>query len=69
MTGTFLKLYESGQGNSAGYQLKILNPPEDTIPIKSDMFPAPISIFRHIKGECKRGDFVTSVRPEIENFL
>lgn len=54
----FLQLYETGDGNSEDYHLKVLNTPEDTIAIKSDMFPPPKNVFQNTKGECKRGDFV-----------
>ena len=54
----FLDLKEPGEGILSGYNLKVRNPPQDTIAIKSDMFPPPKKIFRNTKGECKRADFV-----------
>ena len=65
----FLKLKELGKGRSSRYEIKVLNPPEDTIAIKSDMFPPPKEIFRNIKGECKRCDFVVIAKDERKNWI
>ena len=39
----FLELSEPGIGGT-GYKIQLLNPPTDTIAIKSDLFPPPIMI-------------------------
>ncbi|MCY4170669.1 MAG: hypothetical protein OXF08_03610 [Bacteroidetes bacterium] len=53
----FLELSEPGIGGT-GYKIQLLNPPTDTIAIKSDLFPPPRRIFKNTKGECRRADFV-----------
>jgi hypothetical protein len=40
------------------YEVTILDIPEETLIIQSDLFEAPKSIFNNSKGECKRSDFI-----------
>jgi len=40
------------------YEVTILDIPEQTLVIQSDLFEAPKSIFKNSKGECKRSDFI-----------
>ncbi|MDE2644246.1 MAG: hypothetical protein OXI05_00195, partial [Bacteroidota bacterium] len=65
----FLELNELGEGGSPGYKIIIRDTPEDTIAIKSDMFPSPEMIFRGDRGECKRADFVIVARDGEKNWI
>jgi len=51
-------LKEPGNPGQSVYSLKIRKVPEDIIAFKADDFPAPNSIFKNSKGECKRADYV-----------
>ena len=64
-----LELKEPGGGGSPGYKIEVLNTPEDTIAIKSDMFPPPEKIFRSDRGECKRADFVIIAKDGRKNWI
>lgn len=48
--------------NSQSYTLEISRIPDDIIAFKTDMFPAPRSIFRNSRNECKRADYVIVAR-------
>ena len=65
----FLELKERGGRNTSEYKIKIRNIPEDTIAIKSDMFPPPRNVFRGNRGECKRADFVIIARDGERNWI
>lgn len=65
----FLELKECGGGGSSEYKIKVLNPPGDTIAIKSDMFAPPKKIFRGERGECKRADFVIIAKDGRKNWI
>lgn len=65
----FLELKEPEGGKSSGYKVEVLNTPEDTIAIKSDMFPSPRKIFKNTKGECKRADFVIIAKDGEKNWI
>ena len=64
-----LKLNEPNGRDSPGYEMKIRNTPEDTIAIKSDLFPPPQMIFRNNRGECKRADFVIIAMDGRQNWI
>ena len=64
----FLELKEHG-GESSGYKINVLRTPDDTVAIKSDMFPPPKRIFRNTKGECKRADFVIIAKDGRKNWI
>ena len=64
-----LELKEPGGKGSPGYKIEVLNTPEDTIAIKSDMFPPPEKIFRGDRGECKRADFVIIAKDGRKNWI
>lgn len=49
-------ILEENQG--INYEVTILDIPEETLVIKSDLFEAPKTIFKNSKGECKRCDFI-----------
>ena len=51
-------LKEPGSQRQPEYSLKIRNVPDDIIAFRADAFPAPKSIFKNNKGECKRADFI-----------
>lgn len=65
----FLELKEPGVGNTSEYKIEIRNIPEDTIAIKSDMFPPPSNVFRGDRGERKRADFVVIARDGKRNWI
>lgn len=65
----FLKLKEPVGKESSGYEIKILNTPEDTIAIKSDMFSFPEKIFRSTRGEGKRADYVIIASDGEKNWI
>ncbi len=44
--------------NEQQYSVKIQNAPDEILAIKADKFPAPKSIFRDDKHECKRADYI-----------
>lgn len=44
--------------NEQQYSVKIQNAPDEILAIKADKFPAPKSIFRNDKHECKRADYI-----------
>ena len=44
--------------NEQQYSVKIQNAPDEILAIKADEFPAPKSIFRDDKHECKRADYI-----------
>ena len=48
-------LKEPGNQGQLEYSLKIRKVPDDIIAFKADDFPAPKSIFKNSRGECKRG--------------
>lgn len=64
-----LELKEPGEGESSRYKINVCNTPEDTIAIKSDMFPPPEKIFRGDRGERKRADYVIIAKDGGENWI
>ena len=62
-------LEESGDQQQSAYSLKIRNVPDDFIAFKVDAFPAPKSIFKDDKGECKRADFVVIASNDKVNWI
>ena len=51
------------------YILRILNVPDNVIAFKTDLFPAPSSIFKNTKGECKRSDYVIIASDDTNNWI
>lgn len=64
------KLEETGDGTDQNrYSIRIKGIPDDAVIIKTDMFPAPKSIFKNLKGECKRADFVIIASTRSKNYI
>ena len=55
--GKRVAVLEEG-GDSGRYSIRIKGIPNDAVVIKTDAFPAPKSIFKCRRGECKRADYV-----------
>lgn len=55
-------LVESQQTNSS---VTIYGLPETTIVIKADAFTSPNSVYKGLRGECKRADFIVVVSSEV----
>lgn len=51
-------LEELNNEQQVDYSVKIQNAPDEILAIKADKFPAPKSIFRNDKHECKRADYI-----------
>ena len=51
------------------YSIKIEGIPENTIVVKTDIFPSPGSIFACQKGECKRADYVIITNSATANLI
>lgn len=64
-----LELKEPGEGESSRYKINVCNTPEDTIAIKSDMFPPPEKIYRGDRGERKRADYVIIAKDGGKNWI
>lgn len=62
-------LKESAPQGDVQYSVEIKGIPNDAIVIKTDMFPAPDSIFTCQKGECKRADYVIVAYSDKGNFI
>lgn len=62
-------LEESTPQGNVQYSIQIKGIPNDAIVIKTDMFPAPDSIFTCQKGECKRADYVIIASSSKGNFI
>lgn len=64
-----ITLKESRDGPQSEYTVKIQNAPDDIITIKADHFPPPRIIFKGVKGECKRADYVIVARTDRRNWI
>ena len=51
-------LEELNNEQQLDYSVKIQNAPDEILAINADKFPAPKSIFRNYKHECKRADYI-----------
>ena len=64
-----ITLKESRDGPPSEYTVKIQDAPDDIIAIKADHFPPPRRIFKGVKGECKRADYVIVARTDRRNWI
>ena len=55
--------------NEQQYSVKIQNAPDEILAIKADEFPAPKSIFRNDKHECKRADYILVAYTKVANWI
>lgn len=62
-------LEESTPQEGAQYSIEIKGIPNWAIVVKTDIFPAPNSIFTCRKGECKRADYVIIASSNRGNFI
>ena len=62
-------LVENGHRDQPAYLLRILNVPDNVIAFKTDLFPAPNTIFKNAKGECKRSDYVIIASDDTNNWI
>ncbi len=65
----FLVLHEHEQKKSPGYNIKVLNTPEDTIAIKTDRFPFTQRMFRCKHNECKMADYVIIANDGVKKWM
>lgn len=64
-----LTLKEGRNYPQSEYTVKIHGAPDDIIAIKADHFPPPRKIFKGVKGECKRADYVVVARTDRRNWI
>ena len=64
------KLEETGNDTDENrYSIWIKGIPDDAVIIKTDAFPAPKSIFKCGRGECKRADYVIVASTGSKNYI
>ena len=64
------KLEETGDDTDENrYSIRIKGIPDDAVVIKTDAFPAPKSIFKCLRGECKRADYVIIASTGSKNYI
>ena len=66
--GKFFLVLSEGSGQET-YQIEIRNIPKDIIAFKADKFPAPETVFKCGKGECKRADYVLVANRDNKNWI
>ena len=67
--GKIVVLGESDSQGGIQYSIKIKGIPDDSVVVKTDMFPSPRGIFSCQRGECKRADYVIVTNSETDNFI
>ena len=67
--GRIVVLGESGSQGGMQYSIKIKGIPDNSVVVKTDMFPSPEGIFSCRRGECKRADYVIVTNSETDNFI